>query len=70
MGFTSNTLDKMLLLGDPEAVVAIAYSRNVSYKIAESAWWAYQSPEIARKLLENKGVATGELGQNLAQFLL
>lgn len=70
MGDANNSADKMLLLGEAEAIVALAYSNNVSAEQAEYAWWAYQSPEIARNLLKSPAVAQSEFGQQLAAFLL
>ncbi|MCK5922868.1 MAG: hypothetical protein KAG66_18140, partial [Methylococcales bacterium] len=37
---------------------------------ARHAWWAYQSPEIARNLLKSSKVVHSELGPELAEFLL
>jgi hypothetical protein len=70
MGHTHNTLEHMLLLGEPEAVVAVAYSREVSHEIARRAWWAHPTTEIARRLLEHQEVVNGELGKELAEYLL
>ncbi len=70
MGVTHNSLDKMLLLGEPEAIVALAYSSEINSELARHAWWVYQSPEIARNLLKSHKVANSSLGPELAQFLL
>ncbi len=69
MGVTHNSLDKMLLLGEHEAVVSLAYSEHLNADQAKSAWWAYQSPEIARNLLKSEAVVQSDLGAELAQFL-
>lgn len=70
MGDNQNSLDKMLLLGEPEAIVALARSSEVTAEHARYAWWAVQSPEIARSLLRSRKVVDSGLGPELAQFLL
>lgn len=70
MGVSQNSLDKMLLLGEQEAIVAMAYSRDIDAELASYAWWACQSPEIARNLLKTPEVAASDLGVELAHFLL
>lgn len=70
MGHTHNTLEHMLLLGEPEAIVAVAYAPQVSHEIARRAWWAYPNTDIARRLLEHEEVVDGELGKELAEYLL
>jgi hypothetical protein len=70
MGDNQNSLDKMLLLGEPEAIVALAHSSEVTAEHARYAWWAVQSPEIARSLLRSQNVVDSALGPELAKFLL
>jgi hypothetical protein len=70
MGHTHNNLEQMLLLGEPEAVVAVVYSSQVSHDIARRAWWAYPNAENARRLLEKPDVVTGSLGKELVAYLL
>jgi hypothetical protein len=70
MGDNQNSLDKMLLLGEPEAIVALARCSEVTAEHARYVWWAYQSPEIARSLLKSRNVVDSDLGPELAQFLL
>lgn len=70
MGDIRNRLDKMLLLGEPEAVLAVAYAPRITLELATHAWWAYQSPEVARQLLRHECVIDSELGKELAQFIL
>jgi len=59
----------LLKLGEPEAVRAVAMLPGLDEEVAELAWWADSSPEVARSLLENCGGATS-LGQKLAEFLI
>lgn len=70
MGDIRNRLDKMLLLGEPEAVLAVAYAPSITLELATYAWWAYQSPEVARQLLHHTCVIESDLGKELAQFIL
>ena len=70
MGVTHHSLDKMLLLGEQEAIVSLACSRAIDAELATYAWWACQSPEIARNLLKSRQVVESELGPVLAEFLL
>lgn len=70
MGDNQHSLEKMLLLGEPEAIVALARSSSISPELARCAWWVYQSPEIARNLLHSQHVVDSPLGTELAQFLL
>jgi hypothetical protein len=70
MGHADNTLKHMLLLGEPEAVIAVVYSPSVSHEIGVRAWWANPTLEVARRLMEYPEVVTGELGEELAEFLM
>ncbi|MFI0397521.1 MAG: hypothetical protein ACH34X_00460 [Thiolinea sp.] len=69
-GHAHNNLEHMLLLGEPEAVVAVVHSPDLSHDIASRAWWAYPSADTARRLLEKSAVANGSLGKELAAYLL
>jgi hypothetical protein len=70
MGHADNTLKHMLLLGEPEAVIAVVYSPYVSHEIGVRAWWALPTLEVARRLMEYPEVVAGELGAELAKFLM
>jgi hypothetical protein len=65
-----NSLEKLLLLGEPEAVVAVAHASGLTNEIARRAWWCAPNSENARCLLESKKVAQGTMGQHLARFLV
>ncbi|HMT94028.1 hypothetical protein [uncultured Thiothrix sp.] len=69
-GHAHNNLEHMLLLGEPEAIVAVVHSPNLSHELAKYAWWANPSADTARRLLEKSAVAEGELGKELATYLL
>ncbi len=70
MGHARNNLAQMLLLGEPEAVVAVVHSPDVTHEIARRAWWASPGAANARRLLEKPDVVAGELGRELADYLL
>lgn len=70
MGHARNNLAQMLLLGEPEAVVAVVHSPDVTHEIARRAWWASPSAGNARRLLEKPDVVAGELGNELVDYLL
>lgn len=70
MGMGKLSPQKMLLLGEPEAIVALTYSSELDAQLAAHVWWALQSAEIARNLLRSSSVAESDLGVELAQFLL
>jgi len=63
-------LESLLLLGEPEAVVAVVNASGITSEIARRAWWSSQSAENARCMLRQKPVAEGEMGTVLADFLV
>ncbi len=70
MGHADNTLEHMLLLGEPEAIIAVVYSPDISHDIGVRAWWAHPTTEVAMRLMEYPAVANGELGVELAAYLM
>lgn len=66
----NSSLDKLLLLGEEEAVAAVVNNKEITADIAKSAWWAVQSADNARSLLTNELVVQAKIGQVLASFLL
>lgn len=64
------SLDRLLKLGEPEAVVAVVHAAGLTDELARRAWWAMPSSIHARCMLANKKVAEGEMGKVLADFLL
>jgi len=64
------SLEKLLLLGEPEAVVAVVHANGLTNEIARRAWWCAPSSETARCLLESNHVAQGSMGPELANFLV
>lgn len=71
MGQTSDkNLEALLLLGEPEAVVAVAHAPSLTDELARRAWWCQPSMEIARWMLEKDAVVHGKMGKVLADFLI
>jgi hypothetical protein len=63
-------MDRLLRLGEPEAVMAVVCSRNLSDELARRAWWCAPWSEHARRMLESKQVVAGEMGKKLAAHLI
>ena len=70
MGQRRKNVKQLLLLGEPEAVVAVAQSPGISHEIGRRVWWCDPSVENARSLLKRQTVVQGELGKEIASFLL
>lgn len=66
----SDSLARLLLTGEPEAVVAVVYSPALDDSLAEAAWWAMPTIENARLMLRRDAVAQGRMGPILADFLV
>ena len=64
------SLAQLLLLGEPEAVVAAVHASGLTDELAARAWWAMPTAENARRMLEKQAVVEGETGKLLAEFLL
>lgn len=71
MGQTRSTnLQQLLLLGESEAIVAVAHASGLTEDLARRAWWAMPDAANARVMLNSRRVAESEIGRELAQFLL
>ena len=64
------SLDRLLLLGEPEAVVALVHAPGLNATQARHAWWCMPTAETARRMLEKDCVVKDDLGKELASFLL
>ena len=64
------SLAQLLLLGEPEAVVAAVHASGLTDELAARAWWAMPTSENARRMLEKQAVVEGETGKLLAEFLI
>ena len=63
-------LDCLLLLGETEAVVSVAYSNGLTDELARRAWWAMPVADNARRMLERECVVNGKMGRVLAAYLV
>jgi hypothetical protein len=63
-------LDCLLLLGEVEAVVSVAYSNGLTDELARRAWWAMPVADNARRMLERDCVVQGKMGKVLAEYLV
>ena len=64
------SLEQLLMLGEPEAVVAAVCSPGLSDDLARRAWWAMEDAENARRMLANPAIVTGTMGKTLAGYLV
>ncbi|MBU0592944.1 MAG: sulfur reduction protein DsrS [Pseudomonadota bacterium] len=67
---SGDNIDKLLLLGEEEAVISVAYSPRLTDELARRAWWCMQSGDNARRMLERPCVAKGTMGPVLAEYLV
>ncbi len=65
-----DSLEQLLLLGEPEAVVAVVHAAGLSDEIARRAWWAMPVADNARRMLERECVVKGSMGPVLAEYLI
>lgn len=64
------SLEQLLMLGEPEAVVAAVCSPGLTDELARRAWWAMEDAENARRMLANPAIRAGRMGPVLASYLL
>ncbi len=64
------SLEQLLLLGEPEAVVAAVCATGMTDELARRAWWAMEEAENARRLLQHEEVISGSMGPVLAEYLV
>ncbi len=65
-----DSLERMLLLGEPEAVVATVCAQGLTDELARRAWWAMQDATNARHMLGKPAVVEGSMGPLLAAYLV
>jgi len=63
-------LSNLLMLGEPEAVVAVANANGLTDELARRAWWSDPLSDNARRVLARPAVARGSMGKILAQHLV
>ncbi len=66
----ADNLEQLLLLGEPEAVIALACASGLSDELARRAWWVQEDAENARRMLINDAVKQGAMGPLLAAYLV
>ncbi len=64
------SLAQLLMLGEPEAVVAAVCSPGLTDELARRAWWAMEDAENARRMLANPDIVGGDMGRILARYLI
>jgi hypothetical protein len=64
------SLEQLLMLGEPEAVVAAVCSPGLTEELARRAWWAMEDAENARRMLANPTIVASGLGGELADYLI
>ncbi len=64
------SLEKLLLIGEPEAVTAVVHASGLTDELARRAWWTSENAENARRMLEKESVVNGKMGKQLAKFLV
>lgn len=64
------SLAQLLLLGEPEAVVAAVCSPGLTDELARRAWWAMEDAENARRMLCSAAIVSGSMGPVLAAYLI
>lgn len=65
-----DNLEQLLLLGEPEAVIALACASGITNELARRAWWALEDAENARRMLVSDAVRQGSMGTVLAAYLV
>jgi len=65
-----DSLAKLLMLGEPEAIAAAACAPGLSDELAARLWWAEPASENARRMLERECIAHGRMGPVLAAHLV
>jgi hypothetical protein len=64
------SLEQLLLLGEPEAVVATVCAPGLTDELARRAWWAMEDAGNARQMLNKQAVVRGRMGPVLAEYLV
>lgn len=65
-----DSLEQLLLLGEPEAIVAAVCAPGLTDELARRAWWAMEDATNARQMLRKQAVVDGEMGRVLAAYLV
>lgn len=65
----AESLEQLLRLAEPEAVIAAVSSPGLTEELARRAWWALENVENARHMLANTAIAASPMGPQLADYL-
>ncbi|MCG8428088.1 MAG: sulfur reduction protein DsrS [Chromatiales bacterium] len=65
-----DSLEQLLLLGDPTAVFAVVCAGGLTDELGRRAWWAADEAENARCMLQTEAIVKGETGKVLAKYLV
>ncbi len=65
-----DSLEQLLLLGEPEAVVAAVCAPGLTEELARRAWWAMEDAENARQMLHKTAICQSGMGKVLANYLV
>ena len=63
------SLEQLLLLGEPEAIMAVVHAKGLTIELARRAWWAMPEPDNARLMLQNQLIVNSDVGRELATHL-
>lgn len=63
-------VDKLLMLGEPEVMLAVAHNSSLTGTQAQRAWWAYPGPELGRCLLAKAASLPDDFARELVAYLL
>lgn len=66
----SDQLDRLLRIGEPEAVMAVVGASGLTNELARRAWWIAPYSEYARQMLENQTIVNDAMGPVLAEHLV
>ncbi|HEX9179018.1 MAG TPA: hypothetical protein VF859_01385 [Burkholderiales bacterium] len=66
----ADSLANLLMLGEPEAIVAAACAPGLTDELARRLWWVEPSSEHARRMLERECIVGGSMGRVLAAHLV
>ncbi|MBK1647997.1 sulfur reduction protein DsrS [Rhabdochromatium marinum] len=64
------SLEPLLMLGEPEAVVAAVCSPGLTEELARRAWWAMEDADNARHMLAHDSIVASPFGTELAEYLI
>ncbi len=65
-----SNLAALLMLGEPEAIVALVCAAGLSDELARRAWWVEPTTENACRMLEREAVVHGTMGKVLVDHLV